>query len=209
MNTEEIFSRYPILEPMQEVLGAAFALLKTAAEQRRLIMVAGNGGSCSDAEHIVGELMKSFVSKRPLSKVMVAQLIATDAERGAYIASHLEEAFPAICLSSHTALSTAFSNDVDASLVYAQQVIGYGKPKDVFWGLSTSGNAKNVVNAAIAAKAKGMHVLGMTGAEGGLLKQYCDVCLCVPERQTYKVQELHLPLYHWLCLEIEREFYGK
>jgi D-sedoheptulose 7-phosphate isomerase len=205
---EILLERYPQLKDAQANLEAAAKLLLEAAQAKKVILVAGNGGSAADAEHIVGELMKSFVLPRPLDTQLKDRLIEVDQVMGVHIATHLQQGIPAICLSSHTALSSAFANDVDSALSYAQQVVGYGSEDAVFWGISTSGSAKNVVQAAVTAKAMGMKVIGMTGRDGGVLKKYCDVCLRVPESETYKVQELHLPIYHWLCIYLEEMLYG-
>ena len=202
-----LLERYPVLVGLSETLQDAGTLLEQAVFAKKKLLVAGNGGSCADAEHIVGELMKSFVKKRSIETSVSSKLLKGEPVLGEYLSHSLEGAIPAICLSSHTALSTAFSNDVDPCVVYAQQVYGYGVKGDVFWGLSTSGNAKNVLYAAFTAKAKGLKVLGMTGRDGGTLKDYCDVCIRVPEMETYKVQELHLPIYHWLCIYLESCFW--
>ncbi|HAF86449.1 MAG TPA: phosphoheptose isomerase [Sphaerochaeta sp.] len=200
---QELLQRYPQLSSIKAELSEAADLLRQSVSDKGKILVCGNGGSSSDADHIVGELMKRFIKDRPIAQELQESLKKVDPEKGAMLASSLEGSIPAICLSAHTALSTAFGNDVDSSISYAQQVNGYGASGDVFWGLSTSGNAKNVLNAAIVAKAKGLKVLGMTGESGGLLKDLCDVCIRVPERETFKVQELHLPIYHWLCIYLE------
>ncbi|MFA5448768.1 MAG: SIS domain-containing protein [Sphaerochaeta sp.] len=203
-----LLERYPQLKDMQADLEAAAQLLLEAAQAKKVILVAGNGGSAADAEHIVGELMKSFVLPRPLDAQLKDRLIEVDQVMGVHIATHLQQGIAAICLSSHTALSSAFANDVDSALSYAQQVVGYGSEDALFWGISTSGNAKNVIQAAVTAKAMGMKVIGMTGGDGGMFKKYCDVCLRVPETETYKVQELHLPIYHWLCIYLEEMLFG-
>lgn len=203
----ELLMRYPELASMEDTLSEAAHLLERSITSGGKILVCGNGGSASDADHIVGELMKSFVKKRPIAKELEMALVETDPERGAMIASLLEGSIPAICLSAHTALSTAFGNDVEPAMSYAQQVGGYGQAGDLFWGISTSGNAKNVLYAAVVAKAKGLKVLGMTGEGGGALKSLCDVCIRVPQRETFKVQELHLPIYHWLCIYLESCFW--
>ncbi len=203
----DLLNRYPALVCIESTLQDAYRLLLDAAYSRHKFLVAGNGGSASDAEHIVGELMKSFVRSRPIDKTVQENLVMFDPDLGSVIASRLQGALPAICLSSHQALNTAFANDVDPSLAYAQQVYGYGEAGDLFWGISTSGNAKNVLQAALVAKAMGMRVFGMTGEHGGALKALCDVCLQVPERETYKIQELHLPIYHWLCIALEQSFW--
>lgn len=200
---QELIQRYPQLSVIETELAEAAELLANSVAGKGKILVCGNGGSAADADHIVGELMKRFVKERPISKELQGALIKINPEIGLMLASSLEGSIPAICLSAHTALSTAFGNDVDSAVTYAQQVNGYGLPKDVLWGLSTSGNAKNVLYAAMVAKAKGLMVLGMTGEGGGLLKDLCDVCICVPGKETYKIQELHLPIYHWLCIYLE------
>lgn len=199
----QLLERYPQLQSISNNLEAARDLMVAKAKEGKLFLIAGNGGSSADADHIVGELMKSFVRERPIDDVFAQRLTELGGDVGIHIASNLEGAVRAICLSSHQALSTAFMNDVDPALVYAQQVYGYGNSGDLFVGISTSGNARNVVNAALVAKAKGLLVIGLTGEGGGALQAHCDVCLRVPEHETFKVQELHLPIYHWLCIEIE------
>ncbi|MFA6682379.1 MAG: SIS domain-containing protein [Sphaerochaeta sp.] len=200
---QELLQRYPQLSSIRTELTGAADLLTQSVSDKGKVLVCGNGGSAADADHIVGELMKRFVRERPITQELQASLKKIDPDKGAMLAASLEGSIPAICLSAHTALSTAFGNDVDSAISYAQQVSGYGVSGDVFWGLSTSGNAKNVLYAAIVAKAKGLKVLGMTGEGGGLLKDLCDVCIRVPEKETYKIQELHLPIYHWLCIYLE------
>ncbi len=200
---QELLQRYPQLSSTTETLNKAADLLAKGVSGKGKILVCGNGGSAADADHIVGELMKRFIRERPIAQGLQESLKKIDPEKGAMLASSLEGSIPAICLSAHTALSTAFGNDVDSSISYAQQVHGYGVSGDVFWGISTSGNATNVLYAAIVAKAKGLRVMGMTGEGGGLLKDLCDVCIRVPEKETFKIQELHLPIYHWLCIYLE------
>ncbi|AEV29094.1 phosphoheptose isomerase [Sphaerochaeta pleomorpha str. Grapes] len=204
---EALIERYPQLKPMAQDIEKASSILIKSIKEGGKVLVCGNGGSSSDADHIVGELMKSFAIERPLDKSFKEQLVKADLSMGSVLAKHLQGAIPAINLGCHTALSSAFNNDVDPALVFAQQVHGYGKSGDVLLGLSTSGNAKNVNYAAVTALAKGMHVIGMTGETGGALAGHCTICLKVPQRETYKVQELHLPLYHTLCLLLENEFF--
>ena len=157
------------------------------------LLVAGNGGSAADAEHIVGELMKGFkMPRKPESA----------------FAEKLQGALPAIALDGHPALSTAYMNDCEPLLCFAQQVNGYGKTGDVFLGISTSGNSKNVLFAATTAHAKGLKVIGLTGAKDSKLKDMSDVCIKAPQTETYMIQELHLPIYHYLCLMLEDKFYG-
>lgn len=181
--------------------------MKQAFEDKHKLFIAGNGGSAADAEHIVGELMKGFVKARKLPESFCKQLISVDPEMGKELSEKLQGALPAVALSGHVALSTAYLNDVDAQLGFAQQVNGYGIEGDVLLAISTSGNSKNVLYACIVAKAKGMKVIGLTGKDGGKLKDMADVAIIVPEEETYKIQELHLPIYHWLCLALEDAFF--
>ena len=159
----------------------------------------GNGGSASDAEHIVGELMKGFYRQRSLSR--------EEKEIFGELGDNLQEALPAISLTGHPALSTAFMNDVDPEMVFAQQVYGYGRKGDVLMALTTSGNSRNVLNAARVARAKGMKVVGLTGRDGGSLKELCDVCIIVPGQATADIQEYHLPVYHTICAMLEESFF--
>jgi D-sedoheptulose 7-phosphate isomerase len=200
---KRLLERYPDLESCITEIADAGAMLINAAKEGNKILLCGNGGSAADADHIAGELVKSFCKKRPLKKELAERLKELDPENGACLAEQLQGGIPAISLTFHSALSTAFANDVDPNLVFAQQCQVYGKPGDIFWGISTSGNAKNVYYAALTAKAAGLKVLGLTGKSGGKLKSLCDVCICVPRTETYEVQELHLPVYHALCLYVE------
>lgn len=206
---EELLERYPQLAPLKEELKAAYELLAECFERGGKLLVAGNGGSCADSEHIAGELMKGFVKKRPVSPEFAKALQEADPVRGPRLAECLQGGLPTIALTGHTGLSTAFSNDVNGDMVFAQQLYGYGKKGDVFLGISTSGNSKNVLYAAAAARAMGLKVIGLTGRDGGELKAFCDTALVVPERETFKIQELHLPVYHCLCLMLEEHFYEK
>ena len=172
------------------------------------MLVCGNGGSSSDSEHIVGELMKGFEHKRPLVESFKDRLVVISDERGKYLSEKLQQALPAISLTSHCALITAIANDTDADLIFAQQVVGYGNPGDILLGISTSGNSQDIIDALITAKAKDMVVIGLTGESGGKMKQYCDILISVPGRRTTFVQELHLPVYHVLCLMVENHFFG-
>lgn len=203
-----LIKRYPKLEICKEDIRTAYELLETAYSNGRKLLVCGNGGSASDSEHIVGELMKEFKLKRKVYTDQAVALKEIDAELGQILADNLQGALPAISLTGHSALTTAFMNDANADLVFAQQVNGYGKPGDVFLGISTSGNSKNVLYAAVNAKAKGLKVIGLTGSKENKLMKYADVCIRVPETETYKIQELHLPIYHCLCLMLEDRFFG-
>ncbi len=203
-----LIERYPNLAVCKEDIKKAYELLEAAYSNGRKLLVCGNGGSASDSEHIVGELMKEFKLKRKVYSYQATALKEIDPELGQVLADNLQGALPAICLTGHSSLTTAFMNDANADLVFAQQVNGYGKAGDVFLGISTSGNSKNVLYAAVNAKAKGLKVIGLTGAKENKLMKYADVCIRVPETETYKIQELHLPVYHCLCLMLEEKFFG-
>ncbi|MGN1375300.1 MAG: SIS domain-containing protein, partial [Prevotella sp.] len=199
-HVELLVGRYPSLESCKDDIIAAYDLLEEAYRDGRKLLVAGNGGSASDAEHIVGELMKEFKLKRKIYSGQVERLMQIDAEMGTVLAEHLQGSLPAISLVGEPSLTTAFMNDSVPVLVFAQQVNGLGRDGDVFLGITTSGNSRNVLYAAVAAKSKGMKVIGLTGQKANELEKYADVCIHVPETETYKIQELHLPVYHCLCL---------
>lgn len=204
---DNLFGRYPDLEPCRADLQRAFELLRDSFAAGGKLLTCGNGGSAADGEHLVGELMKGFASRRPLDQVKRQALVAFDPEDGAYLADHLQGALPAISLVSQTALGTAIANDVAADMVFAQQVHGYGRPGDVLLGISTSGNSLNVVRATQVAGAGGLTTIGLTGANGGRLRELCDVCIRVPYDSVIEVQERHLPVYHALGLMLEGEFF--
>ena len=203
-----LLERYPSLEVAKEDIIAAYLLMEESYENGGKLLVAGNGGSAADAEHIVGELMKGFKNPRKPKADFAEKLIAENHELGSVLAANLQGALPAIALDGHPALSTAYMNDCEPLLCFAQQVNGYGKAGDVFLGISTSGNSKNVLYAATTARAKGMRVVGLTGKEDSKLKDMSDVCIKVPQTETYMIQELHLPIYHCLCLMLEDNFFG-
>lgn len=203
-----LLKRYPGLEACRGSIAEAFYLMEDCYQRDGKLLIAGNGGSAADAEHIAGELMKRFKIKRPVSKEFAGRLAAVDRERGSSLAASLERPLMAIPLVAHEALTTAYINDVDALGVFAQQLFGYGREGDVFLGISTSGNAKNIINAAVVAHAAGMKVVGLTGGDGGELAKMADVSIIVPETETYMVQELHLPVYHCLCMMLEERFFG-
>jgi D-sedoheptulose 7-phosphate isomerase len=202
-----LFERYTELAPCAGDIALAGELLERAVREGKKILLCGNGGSAADADHITGELVKSFCRKRPIEAALGEKLRALDREMGETLACSLQAGIPALNLTGHIALTTAFGNDVDPYQAFAQQTLVYGAEGDILWGISTSGNAKNIYYAALVAQAKGMRVLGMTGKDGGLLKQRCDVCIKVPATKTYEVQELHLPVYHALCLYLEACFW--
>lgn len=204
---EELLERYKALTCVKEEILKAYEILESCYENGGKLLIAGNGGSCADAEHIVGELMKGFVKRRVVSDEFAKKLTEADPERGKELAQKLQGGLPAIALTGHPGLSTAFLNDVDGDLIYAQQTYGYGKKGDVLLGISTSGNSKNVMFAMAAAKALGMKTIGLTGKDGGQLKTAADVAIVVPESETFKIQELHLPVYHALCLMLEERFF--
>lgn len=204
-----LVERYPSLESEKENIISAYLLLEECYVNGGKLLVAGNGGSAADAEHIVGELMKGFKMQRKPSPDFVEKLMKENQELGKVLSENLQEALPAIALDGHLALSTAFMNDCEPLLCFAQQVNGYGKFGDVFLGISTSGNSKNVLYAATTAKAKGMKVIGLTGAKSNKLELMSDVCIKVPQTEVYMIQELHLPVYHCLCLMLEDKFFGE
>lgn len=205
---EILKARYPQLEQCMDDIQKTFDVLHECYAKGRKLLVCGNGGSAADSEHIVGELMKEFRLKRKVFASQAEAMKAIHPEMGQYLAENLQGALPAIALTGHSALSTAFMNDAESVLVFAQQVNGYGKPGDVFMGISTSGNSANVVYAAITAKARGLKVIGLTGEKESKLSALADVCIRVPETETYRIQELHLPVYHCLCLMLEECFFA-
>lgn len=200
--------RYPQLSAAKDDIIAAYKILESCYQNGGKLLIAGNGGSAADAEHIVGELMKGFKLQRKPDADFAERLVAADNELGKVLAENLQGALPAIALDGHPALSTAYMNDCEPLLCFAQQVNGYGKAGDVFLGISTSGNSKNVLYAATVAKAKGMKVIGLTGAKDSKLSAAADVTVKVPQTETYMIQELHLPVYHCLCLMLEDKFFG-
>lgn len=206
---EVLVNRYPVLNSVKDEIVEAYFLLVESYKNEGKLLIAGNGGSAADAEHIVGELMKGFKLPRKLNENFTDKLISENEEFGTVLAESLQGALPAIALDGHPALSTAYMNDCEPLLCFAQQVNGYGKAGDVFLGISTSGNSKNILYAATTAHAKGMKVIGLTGAKDSKLTQMSDVCIKVPQTETYMIQELHLPVYHCLCLMLEDEFFGE
>ncbi len=206
---ELLISRYPQLENCKQDIIDAYLIMENCYSKNGKLLITGNGGSAADSEHIVGELMKAFVNPRKLDEDYVRALTAVDVEMGTTLGENLQGSLPAIALDGHLALSTAYMNDCEPLLCFAQQVNGFGKENDVFLGISTSGNSKNVLFAAVVAKAKGMKVVGLTGSKESKLSGIADVCIRVPQTETYMIQELHLPVYHTLCLMLEDRFFGK
>lgn len=203
-----LVKRYPVLKTVNDSVETAYLALEECYVNGGKLLIAGNGGSAADAEHIVGELMKAFVLPRKLDAEYCEKLTAVDAEMGKVLAENLQGAVPAIALDGHLSLTTAYMNDCEPLLCFAQQVNGYGKKGDVFLGISTSGNSKNVLYAATVAKAKGMKVIGLTGEKNSKLSAMADICIQAPAVETYMIQELHLPIYHCLCLMVEERFFG-
>lgn len=207
---EELFERYPELLSCEADIDRALELMIETYENGGKILVCGNGGSCSDAQHIVGELMKGFLLKRPMSaEQKKAFENALGAEEADAFASRLQRGLPAIALDGQSALMTAYLNDADPDYVYAQEVFGYGKKEDLLIGISTSGNSKNVVLAMKAAKALGIRGIALTGAKESKLSALATATVRVPSTETFKIQELHLPVYHYLCAAIEEKFFGE
>jgi len=195
----ELYQRYPELSCCEAEIQAALDLMISTYKSGGKVLACGNGGSAADCEHIVGELMKGFMLKREVCDENIPEDLKCN----------LQRALPAISLPAQSAVISAFANDVEPSMAYAQLVYGYGKPEDLLICISTSGNSKNIVNAARVAKSLGVKTLALTGEKESMLSELCDVTVKVPETETYKVQELHLPVYHFLCAQVEKSFFGK
>lgn len=200
---DELITRYPHLGFLKNDIASAVDMLNACWSKGGMLMTCGNGGSCADSGHIVGELMKCFKLSRPIDRKTADAL--REYAGGEEIASKLEGALPAISLCAQAPLMTAFMNDSDSSLVFAQQVYGYGRPGDVLMAISTSGNSRNCVAAAITAKAKKMNVIALTGKNESRLSEISDISIKVPETETFKIQELHLPVYHAICAMAEAD----
>lgn len=207
MPFSSLCTRYPVLSDVMPAITAAADLWTHAFARGGKLLCCGNGGSAADADHIVGELMKSFLLRRRLPETERQALLDRGAD-GAYLADRLECGLPAVSLSAHAALMTAVANDTAADTIFAQQVMALGRPGDVLLAISTSGNSRNCVLAAETAAARGLSVVALTGRGGGRLASVADVTIAVPETETYRVQELHLPVYHALCAAVEAHFYG-
>ena len=194
-----LYEKYPALKVCREDIETALELMLDTYRNGGKVLVCGNGGSAADSEHIVGELMKGFLSKRPVTDERIPEKMR----------DNLQGSLPAISLPSQSAILSAFINDVDPEMMYAQLVYGYAKENDLLIGLSTSGNSKNVVNAIEVARSIGMKTLSLTGEKESRMSALSDVTIRVPETETYKVQEYHLPVYHYLCAEVERAMFEK
>lgn len=203
----DLIERYPVLSVCKDDIWAAYEMISECYICGGKLLVAGNGGSAADAEHIVGELMKEFKKDRCLDDDMRQKIMAIDPELGADLCENLQGALPAIALTGNAALSTACLNDVNGTIGFAQQLFGYGREKDVFLGITTSGNSKNILNAMVTAHAKDMKTIVLTGRDGGRALPLADIAIVVPENETYRIQELHLPIYHALCLMLEDRFF--
>ncbi|MBQ8246557.1 MAG: SIS domain-containing protein [Lachnospiraceae bacterium] len=208
VHLKSLITRYPKLGEVEEAIIAAYKVLEECYLNDNKLLIAGNGGSAADAEHITGELMKRFEKSRPIKREFADILRNIDFQRGDKLANDLECSLMAIPLVAHEALTTAYINDVGSFGVFAQQLYGYGRRGDVFLAISTSGNSENILAATIVAKALGIKTISMTGKDGGELATMADVAIRVPETKTYMVQELHLPVYHCLCRMLEERFFG-
>lgn len=204
---DALISRYPALEPCRDSIAAAAASIIAAYKNGGKVITCGNGGSAADAEHIVGELMKGFLKKRPVPPDFAAKLAETAPAHAEYLAKNLQQPLAAVSLVAGVALPTAFANDQAGDLVFAQQVYGLGRAGDVLLAISTSGSSTNVIYAVELAKALGITTIALTGSTGGRLKDLADITIAVPQAETYRIQELHLPVYHALCIAAEAEFF--
>ena len=205
---DTLLTRYPQLSVCKDDIMDAYEILEECYASGHKLLIAGNGGSAADSEHIAGELMKRFKTPRPVPEDFKQKLLYIDPIRGENLSKNLECGLMAIPLVTHEALTTAYINDVDGLGVFAQQLYGFGREGDVFLGISTSGNSENVMSATVVARALGIKVIGLTGKDGGELASVADVAIRVPETETYMIQELHLPVYHCLCLMLEDRFFG-
>ena len=205
---DNMIKRYPNLKKCYSQILDAFHLLVLCYADKKKLLIVGNGGSASDSEHIMGELMKSFVLPRSIPSALKEKIIDVDRKSGEYLIEKLEMPLRAISLVSDTSLNTAYINDVDANTVYAQKILGLGNEGDILLAISTSGNSKNIYYACVVAKALQIKIIALTGCTGGLLKSIADVSILAPEYETYLIQELHLPIYHCLCKMVENYFFG-
>jgi len=206
--TDNFIERFPELkETLNSIKEAALIIIK-ALENGSVLYLCGNGGSASDCEHIAGELLKSFKCKRKLNNYIVNKFKKFGSD-GKDLAEKLEDGLRAVALTSHPSFATAFANDVDASMIFAQQLFALSKENDIVLGISTSGNAENIKKCFITAKVKGLKTILLTGKTGGICAEFADCIINVPETETFLVQEKHVAIYHILCLIIEDYFYGE
>ena len=204
---DELMERYPALSPIRTDIEAAYRALSDCFASGGKLLVCGNGGSAADADHIVGELMKGYLKRRPVPDEVQVRLRTADSTLGPALAEHLQGALPAVNLTAGAALLSAFGNDVRPELAYAQAAFGHGRKGDVLLGISTSGNASNVRSALVVGRAVGMTTIGLTGRGGGAMAGLCDILVAVPASRTFEIQELHLPVYHCLCAMVEDRFF--
>lgn len=205
---KQLFEKYPRLSGLKTAINETVRAIINCYSRDGKLLICGNGGSSADADHMVAELMKSFEKPRPLHESFKERLCEINDKRGMYLSEKLEHALPALSLTAHNALTSAISNDTDADLVFAQQVIGFGSEKDILITISTSGNSQNIIDACIAAKALNMKIIGFSGRSGGRMKKYCDLLINVPETGTADIQELQRPILHTICRIIENHLYG-
>ena len=205
----ELIKRYPMLDACREDIEKILEAIISCYERGGKLLLCGNGGSAADCDHIVGELMKGFLKKRPLSDEKKAEMTTLSPSLDTELLARLQSGLPAVSLPSLSILNSAFCNDVDPSLIYAQSVLGLGKKGDLLIAISTSGNAENVAAAVKVARGIGMTTVGLTGESGGKLRALADICICAPEKETFKIQELHLPIYHLLCAAVENHFFAE
>ena len=203
----ELINRYPSLSVCREEVEKAINTIISSYEKGGKLLLCGNGGSCADCDHISGELLKGFLKKRPLSSAQKEKMKENCHSLTENELDSLQNGLPAISLPQLSALNSAFCNDVDPELIYAQSTLALGRAGDTMIAISTSGNAKNVAAAVRVAKGIGMTVIGLTGKDGGKLRELCDICIVAPENETYKIQELHLPIYHVICAMVEEYFF--
>ena len=206
---DDLVKRYPALDVCRSSIQEAVEVICASYSKGGKVIACGNGGSASDAEHIVGELMKGFILKRPIDDELYSRMKEVCPNEADYLRDNLQGALPAVSLMNAVALNSAFANDQAPDLAMAQQVLGLGKKEDVLIGISTSGNSANVIYAVQMAKVKGIKTIGLLGGRECKLKELCDIAICVPEMETYKIQELHLPVYHALCMAVENEFFDE
>ena len=206
---ENLIIRFPKLTNCKQEIENSILEIVNCYKNKGKLLICGNGGSASDSLHIVGELMKSFILPRKLENKYIDKIKNTFPQEAGYFINNLQSSLPAIALVSEISLITAYSNDNNSELVFAQQVLGYGNEGDILIAISTSGNSKNVIYASQISKIKGMKVISLTGKFGGKLKNISDININVEEKETYIIQEYHLPIYHTLCLGVEKEMFGE
>lgn len=204
---DHLTRKYPELGAIMPSLVQAFEALEACYRRGGQVLVCGNGGSAADSEHLVGELMKGYLSPRPVPEEVRRALVAASPDNGVYLADHLQGGLPTISLASQTGLLTAVANDIAGDMIFAQQVYGYGRPGDALIAISTSGRSRNVVNAVQVARARGLTTIGFTGGNGGALKLAAEVAVCVPHAVTAEIQERHLAIYHALCAMLEEALF--